>query len=87
MRAGDDAVNSKRAGDDAVSSERAGEIALAHVGGGQITEIERDRENSRPVWEVEIVRGETEHEIDIDRETGQVVKAEQEPVDDDRDDD
>ena len=87
VRAGDDAVNSKRAGDDAVNSERAGEIALAHVGGGQITEIERDRENSRPVWEVEIVRGETEHEIDIDRETGQVVKAEQEPVDDDRDDD
>ncbi|WP_239098636.1 PepSY domain-containing protein [Micromonospora qiuiae] len=56
-------------------------------GGGQITEIERDRENDRPVWEVEIVRGDTEHEIDIDREAGQVVKAEQEPLDDDTDDD
>ncbi|MEV6814995.1 PepSY domain-containing protein, partial [Micromonospora sp. NPDC051296] len=40
----------------------------------------------RPVWEVEIIKGGTEHEIDIDRETGAVVKAEQEPVDDDDDD-
>ncbi|MDG4792911.1 PepSY domain-containing protein [Micromonospora sp. WMMD1082] len=72
---------------DAVSLERAGEIAVAHVGGGRITEIERDREKGRPVWEVEIVRGNTEHEIYVDRETGTVVKAEQEPVDDDDDDD
>ncbi|RIV36827.1 PepSY domain-containing protein [Micromonospora radicis] len=76
------------AGADAVSAERAGELALAHVGGGgRITEIDRDRENGRPVWEVEIVKGDTEHEIDIDRETGAVVKAEQEPVDHDDDDD
>ncbi|MEV6815748.1 PepSY domain-containing protein, partial [Micromonospora sp. NPDC051296] len=63
-------------GADVVSLKRAGEIALAHVGGGRITEIERDREHGRPVWEVEIIKGGTEHEIDIDRETGAVVKAE-----------
>ncbi|TCB90969.1 hypothetical protein E0H26_26105 [Micromonospora zingiberis] len=74
-------------GQDAVSAERAGELALAQAGGGRITEIDRDRENGRPVWEVEIVKGDTEHEIDIDRETGAVVKAEQEPVDNDDDDD
>ncbi|GIJ33194.1 PepSY domain-containing protein [Micromonospora sediminimaris] len=72
---------------DAVSRERAGEIALAQAGGGQITETDRDEENGRAVWEVEIVNGGTEHEIDVDRQSGEVVKAEQEPVDDDRDDD
>ncbi|MER5453851.1 PepSY domain-containing protein [Micromonospora sp. NPDC002389] len=75
---------------DKISRERAGEIALAHAGGGRITEIDRDRENKRPVWEVEIVKGDVEHEIDVDRETGQVLKAEQERYDgddDDRDDD
>ncbi|MEU6020591.1 PepSY domain-containing protein [Micromonospora sp. NPDC047134] len=74
-------------GQDAVSAERAGEIALAKVGGGQITEVDRDQEDNRPVWEVEIVNGDIEHEIEIDRETGEVLKAEQEPVDDDDDDD
>ncbi|MFI7550337.1 PepSY domain-containing protein [Micromonospora sediminimaris] len=72
---------------DAVSRERAGEIALAQAGGGQITETDRDEENGRAVWEVEIVNGGTEHEIDVDRQSGEVVKAEQEPVDDDDQDD
>ncbi|MTK01112.1 PepSY domain-containing protein [Micromonospora sp. CP22] len=72
---------------DAVSMERAVEIALAQVGGGQVTETERDEEDGRAVWEVEIVNGDTEHEIDVDRQTGEIVKAEQEPVDDDDDDD
>ncbi|MFF5219069.1 PepSY domain-containing protein [Micromonospora sp. NPDC000442] len=72
---------------DAVSRERAGEIALAQAGGGRITETDRDEENGRAVWEVEIVNGGTEHEIDVDRQSGEVVKAEQEPVDDDDDDD
>ncbi|WP_244891676.1 PepSY domain-containing protein [Micromonospora yangpuensis] len=70
-----------------ISRERAGEIALAAAGGGRITETESERENGRPVWSVEIVNGDTEHEIDVDRENGSVVKAEKEPVDDDRDHD
>ncbi|MEV4545136.1 PepSY domain-containing protein [Micromonospora echinaurantiaca] len=73
-------------GGDAVSQQRAGEIALASAGGGRITEIEAEQEHGRPVWSVEIVAGQTEHEVDVDRETGAVVKAEQEPVDDDGDD-
>ncbi|WP_431920085.1 PepSY domain-containing protein [Micromonospora wenchangensis] len=84
--------------DDAVSQQRAGEIALAKVGGGRITEVEREREEGRPVWSVEIINGDTEHEIDVDRENGNIVKSEQEKADaddrsghdddsDDRDDD
>ncbi|MFF0151664.1 PepSY domain-containing protein [Micromonospora sp. NPDC005203] len=70
----------------AVDEKRAGEIALAKAGGGQIVEVESEQENGRPVWSVEIVAGETEHEVDIDRDNGSVVKAEQEPVDNDADD-
>ncbi|MER5332844.1 PepSY domain-containing protein [Micromonospora sp. NPDC002717] len=73
-------------GGDAVSEQRAREIALARAGGGQVVEIEAEQEHGRPVWSVEIVAGQTEHEIDVDRENGTVVKAEQEPVDDDDDD-
>ncbi|MET8043483.1 PepSY domain-containing protein [Micromonospora sp. NPDC005215] len=77
----------------AVDEKRAGEIALAKAGGGQIVEVEAEQENGRPVWSVEIVAGDTEHEVDVDRDNGSVVKAEQEPVDgddkngDDQDDD
>ncbi|KAB1160233.1 hypothetical protein F6X68_07740 [Micromonospora sp. AMSO12t] len=74
-------------GGDAVSEQRAGEIALARAGGGKIVEVEREDEDGRAVWSVEIVAGQTEHEIDVDRGDGTVVKAEQEPVDDDDDDD
>ncbi|MEU8181357.1 PepSY domain-containing protein [Micromonospora sp. NPDC049047] len=70
----------------AVDEKRAGEIALARAGGGQIVEVEAEQENGRPVWSVEIVAGDTEHEVDVDRDNGSVVKAEQEPVDDDDDD-
>ncbi|MFG3708591.1 PepSY domain-containing protein [Micromonospora sp. NPDC047670] len=75
------------AGGDAVSEQRAREIALARAGGGQVVEVEAEQEDGRPVWSVEIVAGQTEHEIDVDRDNGTVVKAEQEPVDDDDDDD
>ncbi|MEU1588321.1 PepSY domain-containing protein [Micromonospora sp. NPDC005710] len=70
----------------AVDETRAGEIALAKAGGGQIVEVESEQENGRPVWSVEIVAGDTEHEVDVDRDNGSVVKAEQEPVDNDDDD-
>ncbi|MFE9188046.1 PepSY domain-containing protein [Micromonospora sp. NPDC007208] len=71
----------------AVDEKRAGEIALAKAGGGQIVEVEAEQEHGRPVWSVEIVAGDTEHEVDVDRDNGSVVKAEQEPVDDDDNDD
>ncbi|KAB1934424.1 hypothetical protein F8271_23525 [Micromonospora sp. ALFpr18c] len=69
----------------AVDQQRAGEIALARAGGGQIVEVEAEQEHGRPVWSVEIVAGNTEHEVDVDRDNGTVVKAEQESVDDDGD--
>ncbi|MET8118289.1 PepSY domain-containing protein [Micromonospora sp. NPDC005189] len=82
---GTPAPDSSTAGS-AVDEQRAGEIALAKAGGGRIVEVEAEQEHGRPVWSVEIVAGDTEHEVDVDRDNGSVVKAEQEPVDDDDDD-
>ncbi|MFE0593205.1 PepSY domain-containing protein [Micromonospora echinospora] len=72
---------------DKVDRKRAEEIALAKAGGGRVVEVEAEKERGRDVWSVEIVNGSTEHEVDVDRADGSVVKAEQEPVDDDDDDD
>ncbi|MFI6262259.1 PepSY domain-containing protein [Micromonospora sp. NPDC051006] len=72
---------------DRVDQQRAGEIALARAGGGRIVEVEAEQEHGRPVWSVEIVAGGTEHDIDVDRDSGAVLRAEQEPADDDDADD
>ncbi|TDC32554.1 hypothetical protein E1211_20665 [Micromonospora sp. 15K316] len=74
-------------GADRIEPQRAGEIALARAGGGRIEEIEAEQEHGRPVWSVEIVSGDVEHNIDVDRENGAVLRAEQEQADDDDDDD
>lgn len=72
-----------------VDQRRAGEIALAEVGGGRIVEIEAEWEHGRSVWDVEIRLDGVEHEVDVDRETGAVVRYERDDDDDDhgRDDD
>ncbi|MEU8300944.1 PepSY domain-containing protein [Micromonospora sp. NPDC048909] len=72
---------------DRIDPQRAGEIALARAGGGRIVEVEAEQEHGRPVWSVEIVAGGTEHDIDVDRDSGAVLRAEQEPADDDDADD
>ncbi|MGM0723090.1 MAG: PepSY domain-containing protein [Actinomycetota bacterium] len=66
---------------DRAAAERA---ALAAAGGGRVTEVEFDRADSdddrdddrsdgRDHWEVEVVNGTTEHDLDIDATTGQVL--------------
>ncbi|MEV4808433.1 PepSY domain-containing protein [Micromonospora avicenniae] len=72
-------------GGDRIGPQRAGEIALARAGGGRITEIEAEQEHGRPVWSVEIVSGDVEHDIDVDRDNGAVLRAEREQADDDDD--
>ncbi|MDG4832090.1 PepSY domain-containing protein [Solwaraspora sp. WMMD1047] len=75
------------AGTAGIGHDRAVEIALAEAGGGRVDEIERETEHGRQVWSVEIVNGDTEVEVDVDAETGEIVKAEREPADDDDKDD
>lgn len=86
---------------DRAAAERA---ALAAAGGGRVTEVEFDRADSdddrhdddrdddrshgRDHWEVEVVNGTTEHDLDIDAATGQVLDHDVDRHDgDDRHDD
>ena len=58
-----------------ISSQRAGEIALAIVP-GQLVEVERDWENGRAAWWVEIRHEGMVHEFYIDTVTGAVLQHE-----------
>ncbi len=56
-----------------ISADRAAEIALARAG-GRVTDIEAEFEHGRPVWKVELVTGGVEYRVDVDRETGAIVR-------------
>ena len=72
-----------------ISADQARKIALKAAGGGRVTDIERETEHGRAVWDVEVQRGNVEHDIDIDRQTGDVLRHKKDHDDDrdDRDDD
>ncbi|MDG4771881.1 PepSY domain-containing protein [Solwaraspora sp. WMMD792] len=72
---------------DQVTLDRAARIAVDEVGGGRVTEIERDHTDGRPIWEVEVVADGVEWDLDIDRVTGDIVKVDRDDDDDDRWDD
>lgn len=63
-----------------LSSSDAADVALRHVGGGQVTEIEREFEHGRPEWKVEIVHDGREHDVRVDAASGAVTRTD---VDDD----
>lgn len=63
-----------------LSSSDAADIALRHVGGGQVTEIEREFEHGRREWKVEIVHDGREHDVRVDVASGAVTRTD---VDDD----
>ncbi|PZF81985.1 PepSY domain-containing protein [Jiangella anatolica] len=69
---------------DEMGSGEAEEIALAHVGGGTVTEVEREWEHGRLEWKVEIHRDGVEHDVRVDALSGDITRVD---VDDDRDDD
>jgi len=67
----------------AISLDAAKAIAIKAAGGGRVTDIERDTEHGRAVWDVEVRKGAVEHDIDVDRATGDVLRHKSE-ADDDR---
>jgi hypothetical protein len=70
----------------AISEAQARDIAIRAAGGGQVTEIEAETENGRPIWEVDVKVGTVEHDMDVDRESGEVRDLEKETDDGDDDD-
>ncbi len=57
-----------------VGRERAEQIALAQVPGGRVESIETEQEHGRTAWDVRIVANGVEHDIQIDRRTGSVLR-------------
>jgi uncharacterized membrane protein YkoI len=71
------------AGGSAVSVAQAKAIAISAAGGGRVTKVERETEHGRAVWDVEVISGGIEHDIDVDRQTGAVLRHETDRDDDD----
>ncbi len=75
----------------AITPEQSQAVAMQETGvsakdtTGHKTEL--DHENGRPVYEVEYTANGIEYEVDVDANTGSVVKVEAEPQDDDDHDD
>jgi hypothetical protein len=57
-----------------ISQARAVEIALRAAGGGRVTKVERETEHGRPVFGIEVISGGTEHDLDIDRADGTILR-------------
>ena len=69
----------------AITQDAAREIALANVPGAaaeHVVKLELDRDDGRAVYEVEIVYGGMEYELEIDAADGAVLDFEAEPVHD-----
>jgi Peptidase propeptide and YPEB domain len=58
-----------------LSSAEAADIALRHVGGGRVTEIEREFEHGRREWKVEIIQDGREHDVRVDAASGAVTRT------------
>ncbi|NRQ34265.1 PepSY domain-containing protein [Nonomuraea sp. NN258] len=70
-----------------VTAEQAIEIAHREVPGAWVRGVEHDRRGTRPdVWEVELVKSGTEHELDIDSASGKLLDHDQHADDDDKHD-
>ena len=65
----------------AISLADAKAIAIRAAGGGRVTGAERETEHGRAVWDIEVRRGAVEHDVDVDRATGEVLRHKR---DDDR---
>lgn len=58
----------------AITAAKAKKIALARIGRGTVRKAELDRENGIMVWEVEIRDGRWEYDLEVNAQTGAIVK-------------
>ncbi|WP_404447175.1 PepSY domain-containing protein [Sutcliffiella horikoshii] len=61
-----------------VTLKEATDIVLAKVENGVLTEAEKDRENGRLVYEMEVENEEYEFEFKVDAENGEIIKEKRE---------
>ncbi len=73
-------TNPTTASNDIISTEEAKNIAINKVGGGTVTKIEFDRDSYFPKYEIEVVNGTKEYDIDINATTREILKYEEESI-------
>lgn len=57
-----------------ITKQQAIQIAIQAVGGGTATRIHRDDFRGRPTWQVAVENSPFEYEVDVDRQTGEVLR-------------
>ena len=57
-----------------ISLDTAKAIAVRVAGGGRVESVERETEHGRAVWDVDVLVRGVEHDIDVDRATGEVTR-------------
>jgi hypothetical protein len=70
------APSSSASSPEAISLDAATQIAVKAAGGGSVESAERDTEHGRAVWDVDVLVNGVEHDIDVDRATGEVLRHE-----------
>jgi uncharacterized membrane protein YkoI len=60
-----------------ISEKQAKDIALEKTKGGTVSEIELDRDGLKDKYEIEVLNGDKEYDLDIVAETGKVSKVEE----------
>jgi uncharacterized membrane protein YkoI len=68
-----------------ISESDAQNIALQHSGGGKVAESTLDTDDGVAEYEITIINGHYEYEIDVDAITGKIIKADKEKFEDDDD--
>ena len=68
----------------AISAEQAAQLALAHVGGGTVTQIERELEHGRMEWKVRVMAGGKRFDVRVDAATGAITRVDADDRGDDR---
>ena len=56
--------SSSAGGGSGIGAAQARTVALRAAGGGRVTKVERETEHGRAVWDVEVIRGGVEHDIE-----------------------
>ena len=57
-----------------IGTAKAKEIALKKVGGGHVIKVEFDMDDGVPVYEVEIIKGDYEYDVEIHAKTGKILE-------------
>lgn len=66
-----------------LTAAQASNIALKQVNGGKVTKVELDHDDGRYVYEVELRTDQGEADVDVDADTGNVLKFDQDFDDED----